>query len=374
MASSAPAVSYQVTGLAPGSTHTYSIIAVDLAGNASPMGPISAPIHTQVAPLGTFVDDFSGGFSNWNIATGFTIDGSIGNPTAPSARVQVTNQAATASKILPTTLSTACTSFHINATSLVSNSILMRLLTANGGSILRVFVDTAGTLRLRSDVSSVQSPATVPLGTGAWHTIEVCGTVGSASSWNLYRDGALILNGWVANTGAAPIGQIELGDFNARTWTANYDTVVVDGSAGEHFPGYHAADDPRPAERHEHVRGPDRPDVGRLDRSVAADHVPGLPRRRCEPDRTDDRDDVQRHGPRRGIDPHVRGGCGRCGGEPEPTERLVAPDHGLQPGARYHAADDPRQAERHEHVRGPDRPHLGRLDDQLAADHLPDLP
>ncbi len=236
VASSAPVVSYQVTGLAPGSSHTYSIIAVDLAGNASPMGPISAPIQTQVAPLGTFVDDFSGGFSNWNTATGFTIDGSLGNPTAPSARVQVTNQAATASKILPTTLSTACTSFHINATSLVSNSILMRLLTANGGNILRVFVDTAGTLRLRSDVSSVQSPATVPLGTGAWHTIEVCGTVGAAGSWNLYRDGALILNQWVANTGTTPIGQIELGDFNARTWSANYDTVVVDQSAGEHFP------------------------------------------------------------------------------------------------------------------------------------------
>jgi chitodextrinase len=235
-ASSAATIQYTDTGLAPGSTHTYSILASDLSGNVSPMGPVSAPIQTEVAPLGTFVDDFSGGFTNWNTVTGFTIDGSIGHPSAPSARVQVTNQAATASKILPSTMSTACASFHINATSLVSNSILIRLLTASGGNLLRVFVDTAGTLRLRSDVASTQSPATVQLGTGAWHTVEVCGTVGTASSWNLYRDGVLILNQWVANTGTAPVGRIELGDFNARTWTANYDTIVVDGSVGEHPP------------------------------------------------------------------------------------------------------------------------------------------
>ncbi len=234
--SSASTVHYTDTGLAPGSTHTYSILASDLSGNVSPMSPVSAPIQTEVAPLGTFVDDFSSGFTNWNTVTGMTIDGSIGDADAPSARVQVNDAAATASKVLPSTLSSACTSFHINATALVSNSILMRLRTAVDGNILRLFVDTAGMLRLRSDVSSTQSPATVPLGTGAWHTLEVCGTVGTTGSWSLYRDGALILNQWVVNTGTAPIGRLELGDFNARTWTANYDTVIVDQAAGEQLP------------------------------------------------------------------------------------------------------------------------------------------
>lgn len=236
MASSASTLHYTDTGLAPGSTHTYSILASDLSGNVSPMSPVSAPIPTEVAPLGTFVDDFSSGFNNWNAVTGMTIDGSIGDTDAPSARVQVNNLPATASKVLPTTLSSACASVHINATVLVSNSILMRLRTAADGNILRLFVDTAGMLRLRSDVSSVQSPASVPLGTGAWHTVEVCGTVGAAGSWSLYRDGVLVLNQWVANTGTTPIGRIELGDFNARTWTANYDTVVFDQSPGEHPP------------------------------------------------------------------------------------------------------------------------------------------
>ena len=236
VASSAATVLYTDTGLAPGSTHTYSVLASDLSGNVSPMGPVSAPIATVVAPLGTFVDDFSSGFIPWNTATGMTIDGSIGDAQAPSARVQVNNEAATVSKVLPTSLSSACASFHVNANALVSNSILMRLRTATDGNLLRLFVDTAGTLRLRSDVSSTQSPATVPLGLGTWHTVEVCGSVGTAGAWNLYRDGVLILNQWVANTGSTPIGRIELGDFNARTWTANFDTVVVDQSAGEHSP------------------------------------------------------------------------------------------------------------------------------------------
>ncbi|MEO8424620.1 MAG: LamG domain-containing protein [Actinomycetota bacterium] len=236
IASSASTLHYTDTGLAPGSTHTYSILASDLSGNFSPMSPVSAPIPTEVAPLGTFVDDFSSGFNNWNTVTGMTIDGSIGDTDAPSARVQVNNLPATASKVLASTLSSACASVHINATALVSNSILMRLRTAADGNILRLFVDTAGMLRLRSDVSSVQSPASVPLGTGAWHTVEVCGTVGAAGSWSLYRDGVLVLNQWVANTGTTPIGRIELGDFNARTWTANYDTVVVDSTPGEHPP------------------------------------------------------------------------------------------------------------------------------------------
>ena len=236
MASSASTLNYQVTGLTPGSTHTYSIIATDLNGNSSPMGPVSAPIQVQVAPLGTFVDDFSSGFAKWTTITGMTIDGSTGHPNAPSARVQVTNQAANAAAILSTTLNSACASIHINATSLVANSILMRLRTASDGNIIRVFVDTAGTLRLRSDVSSTQSAATVPLGTGAWHTVELCGTVGTAGTWDLYRDGTRILNQWVANTGTARIGRIELGDFNARTWTASYDTVIVDQAVGEQSP------------------------------------------------------------------------------------------------------------------------------------------
>ena len=363
VASSAPVVSYQVTGLAPGSTHTYSDPrrrtwpAMRARWVRSPLR--SRPKWRRWVPSST--TSRAGSRTGTPPRASRSMDRSATRP-PPALASRSRTRPRPHRRSCPTTLSTACTSFHINATSLVSNSILMRLLTANGGAILRVFVDTAGTLRLRSDVSSVQSPATVPLGNGAWHTIEVCGTVGSASSWNLYRDGVLILNQWVANTGTTPIGQIELGDFNARTWTANYDTVVVDQSAGEHSPDTTPPTTPGQPSGTSTSAGRIDLHVDRLDRSVAADHVPDLPRRRCEPDRTDDRHDVQRHGPRGRLDPHLRGGRRGRGNEPEPAERLVGPDHGLQPGARHDPADDPRPAERHEHIRGPDRSHLGRLD------------
>ncbi len=33
---------------------------------------------------------------------------------------------------------------------------------------------------------------------------------------------------WVANTGTTPIGRVQIGDSVNKTWTINYDNVVVD--------------------------------------------------------------------------------------------------------------------------------------------------
>jgi hypothetical protein len=105
--------------------------------------------------------------------------------------------------------------------------VLARLRTASDGPILRVTLGSGGNLRLRSDFSGVTGPATVPLGSG-WHNVEVCGTVGTSSTWDLIRDGVTVLNDWAANTGSTPVGRINLGDTAAKTWTANFDNVVVD--------------------------------------------------------------------------------------------------------------------------------------------------
>ena len=69
------------------------------------------------------------------------------------------------------------------------------------------------------------------LGSG-WHHLELCGTVGAAGAWDLYRDGVRIVNGWVANTGTTPIGRIQIGDTAAKTFTINWDDVVLDLVAG----------------------------------------------------------------------------------------------------------------------------------------------
>ena len=93
-----------------------------------------------------------------------------------------------------------------------------------------------GTLQVRSDFSSVTRTTTTALGTG-WHNVELCGTVGSATSWNLYRDGTQILTNWVADTGTTPVGRIQIGDTAAKTFTVNFDHVVLDTAPGDDVAG-----------------------------------------------------------------------------------------------------------------------------------------
>ena len=62
--------------------------------------------------------------------------------------------------------------------------------------------------------------------------VELCGSVGSSSTWDLYRNGVKIVSAWVANTGTAPIAQLQIGDNAAMTATMNLDDVVVDQTVG----------------------------------------------------------------------------------------------------------------------------------------------
>lgn len=228
--SAAPTVSFTDTGLEPESIHVYQVRAVDGALNESGLSPPSDPITVQSAPSVVFFDDFSGGLAGWTTVTRVTVDTTTGNPTAPSGRVQVSQQSAFATKVLPVTLTTICMSMDVNETQLGAN-VLMRLRTASDGPVVRVLLDATGRLRLRSDVSGLQSPLAVALGTG-WHSLELCGSVGTAGAWDLYRDGVKILNQWVANTGTTPVGLINIGDTSAKTWTANIDRVQVDAVPG----------------------------------------------------------------------------------------------------------------------------------------------
>jgi alpha-tubulin suppressor-like RCC1 family protein len=227
-------VSFQDTGLTPGSTHTYTVQAIDGATNPSAQSAPSLPIVVQSGPTSIFADGFSSGnFSLWTSVTGLTIDPASGNPTAPSARAQVSAASAFAARNLGGTYGSVCMSVRVNATSLGTQVLtLLRLRTAANGNVMRVYTDTSGVLFVKSDVSGTQKWSGVALGTGAWHTLELCGTVGASAPWDLYRDGTRIVSAWVANTGTTPVGRIEIGDASAKTFTANFDDVVVDQTPG----------------------------------------------------------------------------------------------------------------------------------------------
>jgi len=109
--------------------------------------------------------------------------------------------------------------------------VLMRLRTASGGPVARLTVSPAGVLQIRSDVSGVQLTSGAALAAG-WNDVELCGTVGASGSWDLYLNGTAIVQDWVANTGTTGVGRVEVGDTAAKTWTINFDDVVVDSDPG----------------------------------------------------------------------------------------------------------------------------------------------
>jgi alpha-tubulin suppressor-like RCC1 family protein len=226
-------VAFTDVGLAPASTHTYHVIAVDAGLNESLPSDESAPIVVQTAPSSIFSDDFSsGGFSNWNSVTRLTIDPAIGSPAAPSARAAPVNQTAFATKALGATYSNACLSMDVNVANQGGNIVVLgRVRTAADGPIARLMVNASGLLAIKSDVSNVTRTSAVALGTG-WHRVEMCGTVGTSGAWDVYRDGVRIVNSWVANTGTLGIGFFNIGDTSAKTWTVNFDQIVVDQTPG----------------------------------------------------------------------------------------------------------------------------------------------
>ncbi len=224
-------VSFTDSGLAAGSTHSYRVLAEDGWGNPGQQSGQSAPITVLTSPNPTviFADGFSSGsFSNWTTTARLSISTGVGSPSPPSARAQVVNQSAWAERVLPGTHTAVCMSLRADVASSGNAAlVLFRLRTASDGAIARVFLNPAGQLVFRSDISGVQRSSGVALGLG-WHQVRLCGAVGAAGSWTLSRDGAPVLSGWVANTGSTPVGRVEIGDTSARTFTANFDDVVVE--------------------------------------------------------------------------------------------------------------------------------------------------
>ncbi len=164
--------------------------------------------------------------------TRLTIDATQGSGALPSARAQVSGQSAWAYRTLSETYTSACMSVNINATSFGGNAVaLLRLRTSTDDPIVRVYASATGVLSTRSDVSGATFSSGVTLGAG-WHHLELCGAVGSTGAWDLYRDGVQIVNGWVSNTGTTPIGRIQIGDTAAKSFTINWDDVVLDQVVG----------------------------------------------------------------------------------------------------------------------------------------------
>ena len=219
-------VSFTDTGLSPASSYSYTVDATDGENNSSAQ---SDPSETITTPGIAFADDFSSGdFAAWTEVDNFLVDGTAGNPSAPSALMQTVSDGATLRKDLDASLIDVCVSTQVRVQSTGGTALdLLRLRSTANGPIARSYIGSDGKLYLRSDFSGLQKNSGATLQSG-WNALEVCGTVGTGTTWDVYLNGAQIVTDWAADTGSDGVGRVQIGDPGNKTITANWDDVIVD--------------------------------------------------------------------------------------------------------------------------------------------------
>jgi arylsulfatase A-like enzyme len=229
--SAASIVSFADTGSAPGTTHTYSVDALDEAGNVGPRTPESDPVTVLAPPPAIFADDFAFGLGAWSPLVGITLDSTMGSPTVPSARAQAANTQRYAIRNLGASFDDVCFSSAVNLASISSSSVaLLKIRTSGNLGIARVYVNSNRGLRIRDDITAQVFDPTASL-TSGWHRLELCARIGGSGEIRFLFDGVL-QGSWTANVGTSQIRLVQLLDETNKTFTANVDDIVVDQTTG----------------------------------------------------------------------------------------------------------------------------------------------
>jgi hypothetical protein len=239
--------SYADDSVTPGSTHTYTVRALDNAGNASPASNPASAITPTVAVL--FHDGFeTGDLRAWTNPGGTTSPPNAGltvvssNPGVGSwsARARSTDgtSGAAAWKVLAQPEPELYYSAEFKVLSHDTPITLMRLRDGPSTSHAIVSVGLAlnnwVTMRLSGGApSSVTS--TVTASPGVWHTLQLHAAVdGTSSSTDVWLDGVRITRLSVSGVdlGSQPSAKVELGDPGSPTtpksFDMEFDEVAVD--------------------------------------------------------------------------------------------------------------------------------------------------
>jgi alpha-tubulin suppressor-like RCC1 family protein len=229
VSSAAGTVTFTDSGGTPGNTYTYDVTASD-GTNTGPASLMSDPVTVAVQQQGTVLtDDFTQGLTGWTNIARVTVDGTRSAPTgsAPSIRGVAVNQTSAAIKALPSTETNICYSANVDIQSLSTLFVPIRVRTAAGGPVARISLSAKGLIRVRNDQTATlfTSATSVPLGT--WHNVGLCVNIaGAAGQLQATLDGTVV-GTWSSNTGATPIGQIQIGTLDASTVVFNIDDVAV---------------------------------------------------------------------------------------------------------------------------------------------------
>jgi hypothetical protein len=231
-----PGLTYSDGTVLAGSTHTYTVTAIDAAANES--GPSNAATATTPAAGVLFHDGFeSGDLSKWTQNTGLAAQ--QGEVFAGSYAARgVTGGAGRASAYKHLTAPERnlyfVTRFKVLSQAASTNINLLRFRNNLGAAnpIATVFVSSTNRIGVRNDVTAQAMTGTAVATRGAWHTLQVHAAVnGATSEIGVWLDGIPVPGLALSNVdlGPNPIGRLELGDpATTKTYDVVYDEVAYD--------------------------------------------------------------------------------------------------------------------------------------------------
>ena len=228
IASLGAVLSYSDTTAPADSTSSYTVRAVDGAGNIS---NASAPGSAKTF---VFTDGFeTGNLSRWTTNNGVVAQNLYKTTGIYGAQAKSTKNAAEwASKTLPRTHTDL--TYRTRLQLLVGkkdNVDVMRIQTANGTNLLSLLYDDNRRLGYRNDFTNQTVMSTTPISNGSWYDVRVHVVVNGASSTiEVFLNGTKItaLSSSTARLGTTPIGRVVMGEnITGHAYDLAYDDVVV---------------------------------------------------------------------------------------------------------------------------------------------------
>lgn len=224
-----PQTSFADTSLRGPATYSYTVRAVDQAGNVSQdTGALQLVAPQSLPPF--FRDDFeTGDLSQWSSSSGIVVQTQEVHQGVYAARATTGGTTAYASKQLPSTVSELYYDVRFEVLSQSTAATLLRFETATGVPLVSVYVGLISHIGYRNErtVTNVNGATAV---TPGWHELEARVLVNGASSEvEIWLDGIRLND--LANAeslGTAPIGRIVLGtDAAGKTFDAAFDEVAT---------------------------------------------------------------------------------------------------------------------------------------------------
>jgi chitodextrinase len=219
--------SYSNTGLTAATTYTYTVRAVDAAGNLSNPSPV-ATATTMV-----FTDGFeSGNLSKWTSVSGLAVQNTNVFAGSWAAEAQSKNAPDFASKTLPSTYTSLYYRMRVKILQGKAETVdVLRFRTAAGGDLMSVLYDTNKRLAYRNDVTGTTVTSTTTLAANTWYEVKVHLVVnGTSSQTEVWLNGTKITAlSRTDSFGTTPIGRIVAGETTSgRQYDAAIDEVVAD--------------------------------------------------------------------------------------------------------------------------------------------------